>query len=238
MSVVIIKYNAGNIQSVLYALERIGMEASVTDDHSDIRNAEKVIFPGVGEASTAMKYLKDRGLDSLIKNLEQPVLGICLGMQLMCAHSEENNTECLGIFDEMVKWFKTIPFENGLSKSYIQSAKSTFKIPQIGWNNIYHLKTSLFKGIEENSFCYFVHGYFAVQIAGLFGVPIAGALTVFDWIAVVLFSALILFDFNRAMRVPRTLDNSIDCAVGIYLDILNLFIHLLRLVFSSAFFIR
>ena len=161
MSVVIIKYNAGNIQSVLYALERIGMEALVTDDHSEIRKADKVIFPGVGEASTAMKYLNERGLDSLIKNLEQPVLGICLGMQLMCTHSEENNTQCLGIFDEMVKLFKTIHSENESEKSYTKSAKSTIKIPQIGWNNIYHLKTSLFKGIEENSFCYFVHGYFA-----------------------------------------------------------------------------
>ena len=161
MSVVIIKYNAGNIQSVLYALERIGMEALVTDDHSEIRKADKVIFPGVGEASTAMKYLNERGLDSLIKNLEQPVLGICLGMQLMCTQSEENNTQCLGIFDEMVKLFKTIHSENESEKSYTKSAKSTIKIPQIGWNNIYHLKTSLFKGIEENSFCYFVHGYFA-----------------------------------------------------------------------------
>ena len=161
MSVVIIKYNAGNIQSVLYALERIGMEALVTDDHSEIRKADKVIFPGVGEASTAMKYLNERGLDSLIKNLEQPVLGICLGMQLMCTYSEENNTQCLGIFDEMVKLFKTIHSENESEKSYTKSAKSTIKIPQIGWNNIYHLKTSLFKGIEENSFCYFVHGYFA-----------------------------------------------------------------------------
>ena len=161
MSVVIIKYNAGNIQSVLYALERIGMEALVTDDHSEIRKADKVIFPGVGEASTAMKYLNERGLDSLIKNLEQPVLGICLGMQLMCTHSEENNTQCLGIFDEMVKLFKTIHSENESEKSYTKSAKSTIKIPQIGWNNIYHLKTSLFKGIEENSFCYFVHGYYA-----------------------------------------------------------------------------
>src|SRR5690348_12118104 len=126
MKLTIIKYNAGNIQSVLYALERIGMEAVVTDDHQLIREADKVIFPGVGEASSAMKYLKERGLDTLIKSLEQPVLGICLGMQLMCKHSEENNTDCLGIFDEQVRKF--VP-QNGE------------KVPQIGWNNIYDLKS-------------------------------------------------------------------------------------------------
>ena len=105
MKLVIIKYNAGNIQSVLYALERIGIEALVTDEEDLIKSADKVIFPGVGEASTAMNYLKHRGLDKLINSLTQPVLGICLGMQLMCAYSEENNTKCLGIFDEQVKKF-------------------------------------------------------------------------------------------------------------------------------------
>ena len=105
MNLLIVKYNAGNIQSVLYALERIGVEATVTDDHELIKSADKVIFPGVGEASSAMKYLKERGLDELLKSLTQPVLGVCLGMQLMCKHSEENNTECLGIFDENVKHF-------------------------------------------------------------------------------------------------------------------------------------
>ena len=105
MKLVIIKYNAGNIQSVLYALERIGAEAVVTDDAAEIRAADKVIFPGVGEASTAMDYLRDRGLDVLIRELRQPVLGICLGMQLMCSYSEENDTECLGIFGEKVKKF-------------------------------------------------------------------------------------------------------------------------------------
>ena len=154
MKLVIIKYNAGNIQSVLYALERIGMEAIVTDDHTQIKAADKVIFPGVGEASTAMNYLKERGLDTVIRNLQQPVLGICLGMQLMCTYSEENNTECLGIFDEQVKWFKS-------QKSYAGSVTSAIKVPQIGWNNIYNLKTDLFKGIPENSYCYFVHGYYA-----------------------------------------------------------------------------
>ena len=160
MKLVIVKYNAGNIQSVLYALERIGMEAIVTDDHEQIQTADKVIFPGVGEASTAMNYLKERGLDTVIKNLQQPVLGICLGMQLMCTYSEENDTKCLGIFEEQVKWFKTAA-TNTSAKSYSKSVQSAIKIPQIGWNNIYNLQTPLFKGIAENSYCYFVHGYYA-----------------------------------------------------------------------------
>ena len=147
MSVVIIKYNAGNIQSVLYALERIGAEAKVTDDHDEIFRAERVIFPGVGEASSAMKYLKERGLNKVIKNLEQPVLGICLGMQLMCSYSEENKTDCLEIFDEKVK-----KFTEGIPD---------LKVPQVGWNNIYDLKTGLFDNVSENSYCYFVHGYYA-----------------------------------------------------------------------------
>ena len=110
MVLTIIKYNAGNIQSVLFALERIGMKAEVTDDVEKIRLADKVIFPGVGEASTAMHYLKERGLDAVIKNLKQPVLGICLGMQLMCKYSEENATDCLGIFDEEVRRYKSRRF--------------------------------------------------------------------------------------------------------------------------------
>ena len=149
MKTVIIKYNAGNIQSVLYALERIGVSALVTDSIQEIQTADKVIFPGVGEASSAMQYLKERNLDTLIKNLKQPVLGICLGMQLMCTHSTENNTNCLGIFEEQVKQFET--------------ADPTIKIPQIGWNTITALKTPLFKGIAENSFAYFVHGYYAAK---------------------------------------------------------------------------
>jgi len=145
MKVVIIKYNAGNIRSVLFALERIGVEAVVTDNHDEIRSADRVIFPGVGEASSAMNYLKEKGLDELICSLTQPVLGICLGMQLMCSHSEENDTPCLGVFDEKVKRF---PDTAG------------FKIPQIGWNNIFGLKTQLFSGVSENAYMYFVHGYY------------------------------------------------------------------------------
>lgn len=147
MKVVIIQYNAGNIRSVLYALSRIGVEATVTDDAAIIRAADKVIFPGVGEASSAMQYLKERGMDALIRSLQQPVLGICLGMQLMCAHSEENDTACLGIFDETVGKFQ--PGDTGL------------KVPQIGWNGVRALRSSLFNGIAEGAYYYFVHGYYA-----------------------------------------------------------------------------
>ena len=147
MSLVIIQYNAGNIQSVLYALERLGVQATVTDNVESIQSADKVIFPGVGEASTAMQYLQERGLDKVIKNLKQPVFGICLGMQLMCTYSEENDTNCLGIFEEQVKLFK--PNE------------ATIKVPQIGWNTIADLKSNLFKGVNEESYAYFVHGYYA-----------------------------------------------------------------------------
>ena len=149
MKTVIIKYNAGNIQSVLYALERLGVSAMVTDSIQEINTADKVIFPGVGEASTAMQYLKERNLDELIKNLKQPVLGICLGMQLMCTHSTENDTACLGIFEEQVKQFET--------------SDPSIKVPQIGWNTITHLQSNLFKGVSENSFAYFVHGYYAAK---------------------------------------------------------------------------
>jgi glutamine amidotransferase len=124
------------------------MEALVTDDPEKLHAADKVIFPGVGEASTAMKYLKERKLDEVLVSLQQPVLGICLGMQLMCRYSEENDTPCLGIFDEPVKHFTP-------------TAELPVKVPQIGWNNIYDLKTDLFKGLPGNSFCYFVHGYYA-----------------------------------------------------------------------------
>lgn len=153
MKIAIIKYNAGNIRSVLYALERTGHTASVTDNADEIRNAGKVIFPGVGEASTAMNYLCERNLDQLICSLTQPVLGICLGMQLMCKYSEENDTKCLGIFDEDVKKFEVNPSQRG----------EKLKVPQIGWNNIYDLKTDLFKTVPDKSYCYFVHGYYAAK---------------------------------------------------------------------------
>lgn len=147
MVLTIVKYNAGNIQSVLYALERIGTTASVTDNVDEIKSADKVIFPGVGEASTAMQYLKERNLDKLIKDLKQPVLGVCLGLQLMCTYTEENDTECLGIFDAQVKKF-------------VNQSNANHKIPQIGWNNIYDVKTDLFRGVN-NDYCYFVHSYYA-----------------------------------------------------------------------------
>ena len=150
MKLVILKYNAGNIRSVLYALERIGAEAEVTDDPEAIRRADKVIFPGVGEASTAMQYLRERNLDQLIRNLQQPVLGICLGLQLMCTHSEENETECLGIFNTGVKKF---------------SKESGLKIPQIGWNKVEVSPVPLFSGIPEEPYCYFVHSYYAALCA-------------------------------------------------------------------------
>lgn len=146
--IVILKYNAGNIQSVLYALQRIKIEAMVSDDPAVIAAADKVIFPGVGEASTAMQYLKERELDSVIINLHQPVLGICLGMQLMCNYSEENDTNCLGIFNEQVKKF-------------MPSDRQEYKVPQIGWNQIKNLKSNLFEGVHSNAYCYFVHGYYA-----------------------------------------------------------------------------
>lgn len=144
MKVVIIKYNAGNIQSVSFALGRLGVDFTITDDKEAIRSADKVIFPGVGEASTTMEYLKDKGLDLLIRELKQPVLGICLGMQLMCRHSEENDTSCLGIFDESVKRF--VP-------------QAGMKVPHMGWNQL-HLKDSWLERGLENENAYFVHSYY------------------------------------------------------------------------------
>ncbi len=146
MKVVVIQYNAGNIQSVLFALNRIGVEAIVTGATDVIRTADKVIFPGVGEASSAMNFLKEHKLDEVIKNLQQPVLGICLGMQLMCEFSEEGNTECLGIFQDTVKRF--------------ESVDTSIKIPQVGWNTITGLKSELFAGLDEKNYCYYVHSYY------------------------------------------------------------------------------
>ncbi|MEP6594505.1 MAG: imidazole glycerol phosphate synthase subunit HisH [Ginsengibacter sp.] len=145
--IAIIKYNAGNVQSVQYALQRLGVDAIVTDDHSEIKNADKIIFPGVGNANSAMQSLKEKDLDKLIKQLSRPVLGICVGMQLMCTHSEENDTDCLGIIDLEVKKFI--------------SDKPGFKIPQMGWNNIFDFKSALLEGIKENAFVYYVHSYYA-----------------------------------------------------------------------------
>lgn len=142
--IAIIRYNAGNIKSVQNALQRLGYESVITDDREVIRRAAKVIFPGVGEAGSAMKYLIDRGLDSLIRSLEQPVLGICLGLQLMCSHSEESDTRCMGIFNSNVRMFPL-----------------TDKVPHMGWNNLTSLKGELFKGLSLSGNIYFVHSYYA-----------------------------------------------------------------------------
>ena len=155
MNLAIIKYNAGNIQSVLTALERLGYNAEVTDDAEKIKAAHKVIFPGVGEAGSAMESLRENNLDKVIKELKQPVLGICVGMQLLCAHSEESNTGCLGIVPVRVKKFPT-----PLSISDGESQRVRFKIPQVGWNTIFDLQTDLFKDVEENSYIYNVHSYY------------------------------------------------------------------------------
>ena len=144
MKIVIINYGAGNIQSIKFAIKRLGYEAVLSSDVSEIKNADKVIFPGVGEASSAMKKLIDSGLDKLIPTLKQPVLGICLGMQLMCHSSEEGNTAGLGIFDVDVVKFD-----------------SSVKVPQIGWNQINKLKSNLFHGVTENEHIYLVHSFYA-----------------------------------------------------------------------------
>lgn len=147
MSVVIIAYNAGNIHSVEHALHRLGVEPVVSGDPEVIRAAEKVIFPGVGEASTTMAYLRQTGLDVVIKSLQQPVLGICLGLQLMCAHSEEGDVDGLSIFPVQVKRF--VPGEKGI------------KVPHMGWNAITGLQSPLFAGLDEGAYVYFVHSYYA-----------------------------------------------------------------------------
>lgn len=154
MNIVIINYGAGNIQSIKFAIERLGYTATLSSDAAEIRQADKVIFPGVGEASSAMQKLRELGLDQVIPKLTQPVLGICLGMQLMCTHSEEGDTKGLGIFDVDVKRFscQTEPVEN--------QARS-IKVPQIQWNTIHTLKSPLFKEVPKDSFIYMVHSYYA-----------------------------------------------------------------------------
>ena len=149
MKTVLIKYNAGNIQSVSFALERLGIDFIITDDTEEIQSAEKVIFPGVGEASTTMEYLRSKKLDSVIRDLKQPVLGICLGMQLMCKHSEENDTKCLGIFDQPVKRF--IP-------------QGEMKVPHMGWNQL-QIREGWLDRRLENQHAYFVHSYFVPENA-------------------------------------------------------------------------
>jgi glutamine amidotransferase len=146
MKIVIIKYNAGNIFSVDCALRRLGIRAEITGDHRKIRSADKVIFPGVGEASTTMQYLRRYGLDDVIRNLQQPVLGICIGMQLMCRETEEGNTACLNIFDEKIKRFTPSP---------------GIKVPHMGWNSLHHFHSPLFEGLPPKPYVYFVHSYYA-----------------------------------------------------------------------------
>ncbi len=166
MSVAVVKYNAGNVQSVLYALQRLGVEPFYTDDPAIIRDADKVIFPGQGEASSAMSYLKEKQLDDLLVSLTQPFLGICIGLQLMCKHSEEGDTPCLGIFDLQVKRFP--------------QPDKTFKIPHVGWNKLKTGACSIFGGLED-PYLYYVHSYYAELGPETIGttdyiVPFSGAL--------------------------------------------------------------
>jgi glutamine amidotransferase len=144
MKVAIIKYNAGNIRSVSFALQRLGVEPIVSDNPEELNVADKIIFPGVGEASSAMRYLREKRLDKVICDFKQPVLGICLGMQLLCQKSEEGNTDCLGIFKQNVLKFS-----------------DANKVPQIGWNTITNLNSKIFNRLKEEEFMYFVHGYYA-----------------------------------------------------------------------------
>jgi len=146
LKVAIVKYNAGNVASVRNALSRLGVADPVVSDDVDVlRRADRVIFPGVGEASTAMRYLRERGLDDVIRSLTQPVLGVCLGMQLLCATSEENDTECLGIFPNRVKRFES---------------DGSLKVPHMGWNRISNLRSEIFNNLPDGSYVYFVHGYY------------------------------------------------------------------------------
>lgn len=149
MKVAIVKYNAGNIYSVVNALRRLGVEPMLTDKAEELMSAERVIFPGQGEASNAMAYLREHRLDEVIRSLKQPVLGICIGQQLLCQHSEEGDTDCIGVFPLDVKRFNPERHED--------------KVPQMGWNSIHDLKSPLFKGINENDFIYNVHSFYVPQ---------------------------------------------------------------------------
>jgi imidazole glycerol-phosphate synthase subunit HisH len=146
MKVAILKYNAGNIYSVVHGLNRLGIEPVVTDNAEELQSADRVLFPGQGEARTTMNYLHSHGLDNLIRGLKQPVLGICIGQQLMCSHSDEGNVDCLGIFDAEVQRFVPKRHED--------------KVPHMGWNNLRKLECPLFKGIDEGAFVYFVHSFY------------------------------------------------------------------------------
>ncbi len=151
MNVAIVEYNAGNVQSVIYALNRLGIEPELTDNAEKLAKADKVIFPGVGEASSAMRHIRSVGLDKVIPSLTQPVLGVCIGQQLMCNHSEEGDATCLGIFPLEVKKFKST-----------NQAGENFKVPHMGWNKLGDMKSALFNGIDpEHSFVYYVHSYYA-----------------------------------------------------------------------------
>ena len=146
MNVAVVKYNAGNVYSVVNALRRLGVEPLLTDNVEDIKSADKVVFPGQGEAASAMDYLRRYGLDVVIKGLRQPVLGICIGQQLLCRHSEEGNTDCLGVFDVDVRRFQPSCHED--------------KVPAMGWNSLYGLESPLFKGVSDGEYVYFIHSYY------------------------------------------------------------------------------
>ncbi|NNF03638.1 MAG: imidazole glycerol phosphate synthase subunit HisH [Rhodothermales bacterium] len=155
MRVAIVKYNAGNVRSVEFALHRLGVEGEVTDDPEKLRSADRVIFPGVGEAGTAMAYLRERRLDEVIPTLTQPVLGICLGLQLLCESSEEADTRCMGVFPHVVRRFEA-GFESGDSRARL-------KVPQIGWNTVQHDGDGVFSALPADPHMYFVHSYFAAD---------------------------------------------------------------------------
>lgn len=172
MRVAVIKYNAGNIRSVAFALERLGIDFTLTDLPEEIQAADKVIFPGVGEASSTMQYLKGHQLDKVIKGLKQPTLGICLGMQLMCSHSEENDTACLGVFEETVRIFKS----------------DTLKVPHMGWNSLEKVRSWLDPSLKDD-YVYFVHSYYVplsthTTAETTYGIPFSAAMKKNNFFAV------------------------------------------------------